>query len=100
MVLVNNPGPWRAVSPPLRHAEWHGWTLTDVIFPFFLFVVGVAVPLALGPPVEPAGGRGGMARVLPRSVVLLALRLVLNGPPGGHLATLPLPGLGQRIALD
>jgi predicted acyltransferase len=48
MVLVNNPGTWRVVYPPLRHAEWHGWTLTDVIFPAFLFVVGVAVPLALG----------------------------------------------------
>ena len=46
MVLVNNPGTWRSVYPPLRHAEWHGWTPTDLIFPFFLFIVGVAVPLA------------------------------------------------------
>src|SRR2546426_5018441 len=48
MVLVNNPGTWRAVYPPLRHAEWHGWTPTDLVFPFFLFIVGVAIPLALG----------------------------------------------------
>ena len=48
MVLVNNPGTWRAVYPPLRHVEWHGWTPTDLIFPFFLFIVGVAIPLALG----------------------------------------------------
>ncbi len=99
MVLVNNPGTWRAVYPPLRHAEWHGWTLTDVIFPFFLFVVGVAVPLALGPRVEPSGGRGVMARVLRRSVVLLALGIVLNVPPGVHWATLRLPGVLQRIAV-
>src|ERR1044072_3861015 len=48
MVLVNNPGTWGAVCAPLRHADWHGWTPTDLIFPFFLFIVGVAIPLALG----------------------------------------------------
>lgn len=46
MILVNNPGTWAHVYPPLRHAEWHGWTPTDLIFPFFLFIVGVAIPLA------------------------------------------------------
>ena len=56
MVLVNNPGTWRAIYPPLRHAAWHGWTPTDVIFPFFVFIVGVAIPLALGPRLE-SGGR-------------------------------------------
>jgi predicted acyltransferase len=49
MVLVNNPGSWAHVYAPLRHAEWHGVTPTDTIFPFFLFIVGVAIPLALGP---------------------------------------------------
>ena len=39
MILVNNPGTWGAIYPPLRHAEWHGWTVTDLIFPFFLFIV-------------------------------------------------------------
>src|SRR6266536_2980982 len=52
MVLVNNPGTWRAVYAPLRHADWHGWTPTDLIFPFFLFIVGVAIPLGLGKRVE------------------------------------------------
>ena len=46
MVLVNNPGTWNAVYAPLKHAEWHGWTPTDLIFPFFIFIVGVAIPLA------------------------------------------------------
>jgi len=43
MLLVNNPGTWSAIYPPLAHAEWHGWTPTDLIFPFFLFIVGVAI---------------------------------------------------------
>src|SRR5262249_42300957 len=46
MVLVNNPGSWNAVYPPLLHASWHGWTPTDLVFPFFVFIVGVAIPLA------------------------------------------------------
>ena len=41
MLLVNNPGTWSAIYPPLEHAPWHGWTPTDLIFPFFVFVVGV-----------------------------------------------------------
>lgn len=47
MILVNNPGSWSTVYPPLLHAKWHGCTPTDLIFPFFLFIVGVAIPLAL-----------------------------------------------------
>ena len=47
MVLVNNPGTWSAIFGPLKHAEWHGITPTDYIFPFFLFIVGVAIPIAL-----------------------------------------------------
>jgi predicted acyltransferase len=57
MVLVNNPGTWSAVYAPLRHAAWHGWTPTDMVFPFFLFVVGVSIPLALGP-AFPCGSSG------------------------------------------
>jgi predicted acyltransferase len=45
MILVNNPGSWDAVYAPLRHADWNGWTLTDLIFPFFLWIVGVAMTL-------------------------------------------------------
>src|SRR5450759_4260695 len=47
MLVVNNPGSWGAVYPPLLHAEWHGWTPTDLIFPFFLFIVGVTTHLSL-----------------------------------------------------
>jgi predicted acyltransferase len=44
MILVNNPGDWGNIYDPLEHAKWHGWTPTDLIFPFFLFVVGAPSP--------------------------------------------------------
>src|SRR5215210_4678134 len=47
MLLVNNPGSWGAIYPPLEHAEWNGWTPTDLIFPFFLFIVGITTELSL-----------------------------------------------------
>lgn len=47
MVLVNNPGSWGHIHGPLEHADWHGWTMTDLVFPFFLFIVGVATPFSL-----------------------------------------------------
>src|SRR3989475_3072410 len=89
MVLVNNPGTWAAVYAPLTHAEWHGLTPTDVIFPFFLFIVGMAIPLS-----RPTAGR-----VLRRAAVIFALGLVLNGLPGFDWATLRIPGVLQRIAV-
>ena len=48
MLLVNNPGTWSAIYPPLEHAPWHGWTPTDVIFPFFLFIVGITTHISIG----------------------------------------------------
>lgn len=98
MVLVNNPGTWSAVYPPLRHAEWHGFTPTDMIFPFFLFIVGVAIPLALGPRLE-ADADGLVARVVRRSVVIFAFGLLLHALPFFELSTLRIPGVLQRIAL-
>ncbi len=47
MLLVNNPGTWTAIYAPLAHAPWHGWTPTDLIFPFFLFIVGITTELSL-----------------------------------------------------
>lgn len=47
MLLVNDPGTWSAIFPPLEHAAWHGWTPTDLIFPFFLFIVGITTHLSL-----------------------------------------------------
>jgi predicted acyltransferase len=100
MILVNNPGTWRAVYPPLAHADWHGWTPTDLIFPFFLFVVGVSITLALGPRLEhrKPGGRL-VRRIVQRSVILFALGLFLAGFPDFNLATIRIPGVLQRIAV-
>src|SRR6266496_6292304 len=47
MLLVNNPGTWSAIYTPLEHAAWNGWTPTDVIFPFFLFIVGITTHLSI-----------------------------------------------------
>jgi len=99
MVLVNNPGTWRAVYPPLRHADWHGWTPTDLVFPFFLFIVGVSIPLSLGPRAGEGQDRPVLARVLRRSAVIFLLGMVLNGFPWFDWATLRIPGVLQRIAL-
>ena len=52
MVLVNNPGSWGAIYSPLKHADWHGWTPTDFVFPFFVFIMGIAIPIALGKRLE------------------------------------------------
>ena len=46
MILVNTPGTWSAVYGPLLHAEWHGYTPTDLVFPFFLFIVGTSIVFA------------------------------------------------------
>jgi predicted acyltransferase len=99
MVLVNNPGTWRTVYPPLLHADWHGWTFTDVVFPFFVFIVGVAVPIALGPRARRSGRARTMARVVQRSVVIFALGIILNALPAFDWATLRIPGVLQRIAV-
>ena len=98
MVLVNNPGTWLAIYPPLRHATWHGWTPTDVIFPFFVFIVGVAIPLALGPRLERDGRAAVALKVVRRSLVIFGLGIVLNGFPWFVWANLRIPGVLQRIA--
>ena len=100
MVVVNNPGTWRAVYPPLRHAEWHGWTPTDLIFPFFLFIVGVAIPLALGRRVGGGERRATVVtKILRRSVVIFALGLLLHAIPDFDFANLRILGVLQRIAV-
>jgi predicted acyltransferase len=94
MILVNNPGSWSAVYGPLQHAAWHGWTPTDLVFPFFLFIVGVAITLALK-----KEQRGVHAKIVRRTVIIIALGLFLNAFPAFDMATLRIPGVLQRIAL-
>jgi predicted acyltransferase len=100
MILVNNPGAWDAVYPPLRHAAWNGWTFTDLIFPFFLWISGVALTLSFAKRI----GRGDSRRrlflhTLRRAACIFGLGLLLNGFPYYDLATLRIPGVLQRIAV-
>ena len=102
MLLVNNPGTWSAVYPPLRHAEWHGWTPTDLIFPFFLFIVGVAMTYSLGKQLAAGESRTTvLLRATRRAAVLFGLGLVLHSYPwiGFDWGELRIPGVLQRIAL-
>ena len=102
MLLVNKPGTWSAIYPPLAHAEWHGWTPTDLIFPFFLFIVGVAVAFSLVPAMERGAPRGElMKKGTVRGIKLFGLGLLLAAFPFYNLdlAHLRIPGVLQRIGV-
>jgi predicted acyltransferase len=100
MILVNNPGSWDHVYAPLAHAEWHGWTPTDLIFPFFLFIVGVAVPLAFTKRRARGQSRGRLTlHVLKRSAILFTLGLFMAAFPYFELSGIRIMGVLQRIAL-
>jgi predicted acyltransferase len=99
MVLVNNPGTWSSIYWPLEHAEWDGWTPTDLIFPFFLFIVGVSITLAFGRRRESGEESGLLLKVVKRSAIIFALGLFLNGFPYFHLADIRIMGVLQRIAI-
>ena len=99
MLVVNTPGTWAHVYPPLLHAEWHGWTYTDTIFPFFLFVVGVSLVLSF----ERRGGRirSQLPHVLLRAAIIFGLGLALNffASLTFGRASVRIPGVLQRIAV-
>lgn len=100
MILVNNPGSWEAIHPPLEHAAWHGWTPTDLVFPFFLFIVGVSITLALARRAAEGGRKRDLyLKIVRRTLIIFALGLVLAGFPRYELSTLRIPGVLQRIAV-
>ena len=100
MILVNNPGTWSAIHSPLEHAAWHGLTPTDLVFPFFLFIVGVSITLALGRRAEGGGSKRDLyLKIIRRTLIIFALGLVLAGFPHYELSTLRIPGVLQRIAV-
>ena len=100
MVLVNNPGSWGHIYWPLEHAEWNAWTPTDLVFPFFLFIVGVAIPLAFGRRVDEGGAQRDLyLKVIKRTLIIFGLGLFLNGFPYFDLSTIRIPGVLQRIAV-
>jgi predicted acyltransferase len=100
MILVNNPGTWEAIHPPLAHATWHGWTPTDLVFPFFLFIVGVSITLAFARRVEAGGRKRDLyLKILRRTALIYAFGFLLAGFPYFNLSTIRLTGVLQRIAV-
>ncbi|MDZ7264393.1 MAG: DUF5009 domain-containing protein [candidate division KSB1 bacterium] len=100
MILVNNPGSWDHVYPPLRHAPWHGWTPTDFIFPFFLFIVGVAMSLSLTKRIERGDSHWQLlAKVVRRTLIIFVIGFLLNLIPEFNFKEVRIPGVLQRIAL-
>ncbi|MCA1589476.1 MAG: DUF5009 domain-containing protein, partial [Acidobacteria bacterium] len=81
MVLVNNPGTWSAIYGPLKHAEWHGITPTDYIFPFFLFIVGVAIPIALKKRISNKISRDVYLKIFQRAATIFILGLLMSMIP-------------------
>ncbi|MBK8321180.1 MAG: DUF1624 domain-containing protein [Betaproteobacteria bacterium] len=100
MVLVNNPGDWAHLHPPLAHAAWHGWTFTDLVFPWFLFAAGLAMPISLGRRAAAGDDKAGLlASTAKRAAIIFLVGLALNFIPDFDLATIRIPGVLQRIAL-
>ncbi len=99
MILVNNPGSWSNIYTPLRHAEWHGWTFADTVFPFFLFIVGVAIAFSFGNALEAESSKRALyIKIIRRASILFGLGLFLNAFPLFEMSTLRIPGVLQRIA--
>jgi predicted acyltransferase len=101
MIVVNNPGNWNAVFAPLTHADWHGCTLADVVFPFFIFILGAAMAFALGQRLDRGQDvRNVLARIGWRAAALVVLGLVLNAAAAyPAFSSMRIPGVLQRIGL-
>jgi predicted acyltransferase len=100
MILVNTPGDGRHVYWPLEHAEWHGWTPTDVVFPSFLWIVGLAMTLSLGRRLERGDSRAALFRTAARrAAILFVLGVLVYVYPQFDLHTERILGVLQRIAI-
>jgi len=100
MVLVNDPGSGAHVYGPLEHAEWHGWTITDVVFPSFLWIVGVAITLSLGKKLAAGASRAQiLTQALRRAAILFGLGLLVYAVPDFNLSTFRILGVLQRIGI-
>nr|WP_200831838.1 heparan-alpha-glucosaminide N-acetyltransferase [Aquimarina sp. AU474] len=101
MILVNNPGSWSYVYAPLLHAKWHGLTFADLVFPFFLYIIGISIALVYR---EKRMELGMFKKILTRSLKLIVLGLFLNAflpyfPFFESFNTLRIPGVLQRIGV-
>ncbi len=102
MLLVNDPGTWSAIYDPLKHAPWHGWTPTDLVFPFFLFTVGVTTHLSLSSRRAAGADESAIVRkIIRRGLLIVLFGLLLNVFPfywWGNIADVPNPTFLQRVA--
>src|SRR5262249_1734870 len=100
MIAVNNPGNWNAVYAPLTHAAWDGCTLADLVFPFFIVIMGIAMPLAFDRRRQRSERARLPKRILTRAALLFALGVLLNvaaiWPDVEHVRIM---GVLQRIGL-
>lgn len=100
MILVNNPGSWQYVFPPLAHAAWHGCTPTDLVFPFFLFIMGTAMAFSFARRLEENASRLPVyGQIFKRTFLLIFLGLFMAWYLRWNLTTLRFPGVLQRIGL-
>ncbi len=103
MLLVNDPGTWSAIYPPLEHAEWNGWTPTDVIFPFFLFVAGITTHLSLTARRAAGADDAALQRQIIRRGALIVLFGLLMAVfpffPMARFTHIRIPGVLQRIGV-
>lgn len=101
MLLVNDPGSWSAIFPPLEHAKWHGWTPTDLIFPFFLFIVGITTHLSLSARRARGDDEGAIVRqILRRGAIIFLLGFLIAWFPfyqWGPIETISDPSIMDRI---
>ncbi|MCY7377927.1 MAG: DUF5009 domain-containing protein [Gemmatimonadaceae bacterium] len=101
MLLVNDPGSWGSIYPPLEHAAWHGWTPTDLIFPFFLFIAGITTHLSLSSRRARGDDEGAIrAQIIRRGLLIFLFGFLVNGFPyftWGTVAGVADPTLLQRV---
>ena len=97
MIIVNNgshPG-----FAPLEHAEWNGWTLTDLVFPFFLFITGASLTFSFASRLSDSSRRAQLPHILRRAAIIFAIGLAINAYPYYTFAVWRIPGVMQRIAI-
>jgi predicted acyltransferase len=101
MLLVNDPGTWSAIYPPLEHAAWNGWTPTDLVFPFFLFIVGITTYLSLNARRARGDSEHAIrAQIIRRGALIFLFGLLINGFPyftWGNVPGVADPTLLQRM---
>lgn len=100
MILVNYPGTWSHVYPPLLHASWNGITMTDFIFPFFLFIVGVSIAFAYTKRMKEGLPKTGLyQKIIIRSIKIFVVGIFLNLIPYFDFSDMRIAGVLQRIAI-